>query len=324
MPVPVTLPIISISPYLPSCQDKYDSQERSQVAESIHRACRDIGFFYLKVDDYLDASEMHEVLERGREFFLQSTEEEKAEISLEKGDGVRGYQKLKQNITMGKADHHEGLDFYAPSPYPEGGNREVTGELKPLGHSNQWPRKLPRFRTDMQQWIEKMIALGKVVMKAMADGLGMNDEEWKHLSSMVEDTFWVMRVIGYPPLPESAEGVSCGAHKDYGCLTLLHADDTPKALQVFLRPTPIAGQSPAKDDEGVWIDADPIPGCFVVNPAFDAEVEPLEAAKRRIREEGWIMGKQDKDYEPVKYGAFLLDKVGGNFVKPTHEKQSTS
>lgn len=30
----------------------------------------------------------------------------------------------------------------------------------------------------------------------MADGFGMNDDEWKQLSSMVEDTFWVMRVIG--------------------------------------------------------------------------------------------------------------------------------
>jgi hypothetical protein len=45
-------------------------------------------------------------------------------------------------------------------------------------------------------------------------------------------------------------------------------------------------------------------------------VEPLEAAKRKIRQEGWIMGKQGKDYEGVQYGAFLLNKVGGNFVKP--------
>lgn len=28
------------------------------------------------------------------------------------------------------------------------------------------------------------------------------------------------RAIGYPPLPEGAEGVSCGEHKDYGCWTV--------------------------------------------------------------------------------------------------------
>ncbi|KAJ9119590.1 hypothetical protein QFC22_003299 [Naganishia vaughanmartiniae] len=265
MPVPLTLPIVSISPYLPSCQQQFSDADRAEAAQSIHQACRDIGFFYLRVDDYLTEREMYSVLEKGREFFLTATEEEKAGIGLENGDGVRGYQKLKQNITMGKADHHEGLDFYAPSPYPDGDNRDTTGQLKPLGHVNQWPKKPAQFRPEMEEWIERMRVLGMVVMKAMADGLGMNHEEWKVLSGMVQDTFWVMRIIGYPPLPSSAEGVSCGAHKDYGCLTFLHADDTPKALQVFLRPTPIPGQPPAGDDEGVWIDADPIPGCFVVN-----------------------------------------------------------
>jgi hypothetical protein len=32
----------------------------------------------------------------------------------------------------------------------------------------------------------------------MADGLGMSQEEWKELRSQVDDSFWVMRVIGAP------------------------------------------------------------------------------------------------------------------------------
>lgn len=47
--------------------------------------------------------------------------------------------------------------------------------------------------------------------------------------------------------------------------SLLHADDTPKALQVSLRPTSVPGQPLVDNEQGVWIDADPIPGCFVVN-----------------------------------------------------------
>jgi isopenicillin N synthase-like dioxygenase len=64
-----------------------------------------------------------------------------------------------------------------------------------------------------------------------------------------------MRVIGYPPLSadvDTDEGISCGAHTDYGCLTFLLADDCPGALQVE-----------AKD--GSWIPADPAPGVFAVN-----------------------------------------------------------
>jgi isopenicillin N synthase-like dioxygenase len=157
MPEPLTLPIISISPYLSSRGDEYSEADRFEVAQNLHRACRDIGFFYLKVDDYLTEGETRGVLDLGREFFLHSSDEEKARIGLDQGDGVRGkcflstglrfnkgfqlntgghyvgYQKLKQNVTMGKADHHEGLDFYADCPYPPDERRDEDGRLKPLG-----------------------------------------------------------------------------------------------------------------------------------------------------------------------------------------------
>lgn len=67
---------------------------------------------------------------------------------------------------------------------------------------------------------------------SMAVGLGMSTEEWEDLKSKVDDSFWVMRVIGvqkvlraasrlhtqgmfvgYPSLPKDHDGVSCGAHK---------------------------------------------------------------------------------------------------------------
>ncbi|KAG6883797.1 hypothetical protein C0993_003690, partial [Termitomyces sp. T159_Od127] len=47
---------------------------------------------------------------------------------------------------------------------------------------------------------------------AMAQGLWMTSEGWLELKSKVDDSFWAMRVIGYPPLPTDDEGFSCGAH----------------------------------------------------------------------------------------------------------------
>lgn len=88
-------------------------------------------------------------------------------------------------------------------------------------------------------------------MRAMADALGHEDT----FAELQKDNYWVLRVIGYPPLPESfdaEQGVSCGAHTDYGCLTFLLADDFPGSLQV-------------ESKDGSWIAADPIPGAFVVN-----------------------------------------------------------
>ena len=61
-------------------------------------------------------------------------------------------------------------------------------------------------------------------------GLGMTNDEWEDLKAQVDDSFWVLRIIGplcyttlsrvlnlrllgYPPLPNDDDGFSCGAHK---------------------------------------------------------------------------------------------------------------
>jgi len=342
MPSALTLPIISISPYV---DPSSTPSARAHVASALHTACRDIGFFYIRIDDlpFVHRHQMDAVVDVGRRFF-QLPIEEKEKIALKQPDAARGYQRLKQNVTQGRADHHEGLDFYAESPYPPG-----SASGLPLSGTNQWPTSPPDFKPTISDWMDKMKLLGMAVMRAMADGLGMDQDEWEAFKPLFEDSFWVMRVIGYPPLPDGEEGISCGAHKDYGCLTLLHADSTPHALQVFLRPTPDPSRPQEKDTEGVWIDANPVDGCLVVNvgemweiwsnglyrstlhrvihrsatyrvslpffyePAFDAVVAPLDAARRKQEEEGCTVGKR---YDEVVYGEFLVRKVGGNFVQP--------
>lgn len=332
------LPIIDIGPYLDPTQPS--SLERAAVSTALHDACVEYGFFYLDISKYVDPSEPEELTQLAREFFFLP-QEEKDIISITNQDNARGYQRLKENVTNGKADNHEGIDFYRPVENPD--------KSKTLWGENQWPSVPGTFRQKYEQWIEKMKKLGMVVMKAMADGLGLNDDEWKELRAQVDDNFWVMRVIGYPPLPNDYDGFSCGAHKDYGCLTLLHADSTHSALQVFL---PKSGLSVTELDglpnengseEGVWINADPIPGCIVCNigemweiwtnglykstlhrvihrgsnyrvsipfffePNFNANVKPLAGVLART--------EHAKVYGPVIYGDFLLGKVGSNFAQ---------
>ncbi|KAK7820995.1 putative 2-oxoglutarate-dependent dioxygenase [Quercus suber] len=66
-----------------------------------------------------------------------------------------------------------------------------------------------------------------------------------------------MRIIGYPGVP-TADGpnptndIGCGAHTDYGLLTLVNQDDDITALQV-------------RNLSGEWISAPPISGTFVCN-----------------------------------------------------------
>ncbi|KAJ7784577.1 hypothetical protein B0H16DRAFT_1402573 [Mycena metata] len=336
----MSLPIIDIAPYL---GDNHDVDARNATSEALHSACLKFGFFYLDISKYVDPAVPEELTTLAREFFALP-QEEKDKLSLSNKDHARGYARLKENVTNGKADNHEGLDFYRPVEEPD--------KSRPLWGENQFPDQVPGFREKYEAWVDKMKALGLIVMEAMAVGLGMTPDEWQDLRGQVDDSFWVMRAIGYPPLPNDSDGFSCGAHKDYGCLTFLYADPTPSALQVFLQQSagtisPDTTGLPAEQgaQEGIWINADPIPGCVVCNigemweiwtnglykstlhrvvhrssnyrisvpfffePNFSAHVQPLAAAKRIQEAAGSVAEKKS-----IVYGDFLMAKVGNNFA----------
>ncbi|KAI5475481.1 oxoglutarate/iron-dependent oxygenase [Pseudohyphozyma bogoriensis] len=328
------LPIIDISPFL-APPSPSNASARAATAAAIHQACASYGFLYVKGTG-LSATEMEAPLEVAREFFGRPMEEKK-ELRIRTGDGARGYQLLGENVTQYKADHHEGWDAYCP----------VTPEdpTKLLRGPNQWPPTPATFRPIMEDWVEKMKVLGLALLEATAMGLGLTDEEWNEFKRLTEESFWVMRAIAYPPLPPDAPGISCGVHADYGNFTLLHADSTQGALQVFLVEED--GKEECNGRKGRWINADPIPDTFVVNigemweiwsnglykatlhrvihkgtnlrvslpffsePNFDALIEPLPAA---LRLQSKLAGKEvGAAKKPCVYGDFLTSKVSGNF-----------
>jgi isopenicillin N synthase-like dioxygenase len=96
-----SLPIIDLSSYFePS---KFSDNDRETASKALHDACRFFGFFYLKLDGFATEEEMKELTELAREFF-HLEQEKKDEIRLANEDGARGYQRLRENVTMGKAD----------------------------------------------------------------------------------------------------------------------------------------------------------------------------------------------------------------------------
>ena len=83
-----TLPIISITPYLPSAP-AVSAAERAHTAAALHAACRDYGFFYLDISDYASPAETDELAALGRAFFALD-EDTKAEIGIWNEDYARG------------------------------------------------------------------------------------------------------------------------------------------------------------------------------------------------------------------------------------------
>lgn len=109
-------------------------------------------------------------------------------------------------MTQGKADHHEGLDMYAPSPYPA----TPENAKRPLGGENQYPVNPPELKPTLIAWTDTMKVLGEAVMHGMCDGLGMTEEEWKDMWAINDNSFWSMRVIGEPHKDRCKGRRSCG------------------------------------------------------------------------------------------------------------------
>src|SRR6266852_3063254 len=129
-----TLPIIDIAPWV-NGHDHKDS-DRLFTAAAIHDACLEYGFFYLNITSFVAPEEPKELSRLAHEFF-GLPQDEKDKISLNKQDRARGvpqsrmlspfvdlcpllgYQRLKENITLGLADNQEAIDFYCPVENPD-------------------------------------------------------------------------------------------------------------------------------------------------------------------------------------------------------------
>ncbi|XP_010270746.1 PREDICTED: probable 2-oxoglutarate-dependent dioxygenase At3g49630 isoform X2 [Nelumbo nucifera] len=321
------IPIIDVSPLLAKCNDPNMAEDLgvSEVVKQLDRACKEAGFFYVGhgIPDSL-VKKVKDVIHQ----FFDLTYEEKLKIKMSTATGFRGYQRIGENITQGKPDMHEAIDCY----------REVKpgryGALgKPLEGSNLWPDNPPNFSSLMEEYISLLTDLARNIMRGIALALGGSANEFE--GDKAGDPFWVMRLIGYPgasdaKCPEMPENdIGCGAHTDYGLLTLVNQDDDIPALQV-------------RNLSGEWIWAVPIPGTFVCNigdmlkiwsnglyeptlhrvinnspkyrvsvaffyePNFYAAIEPLEICKQKT-------GGVEKFGRAV-YGEHLVRKVTTNFV----------
>ncbi|KAL8124942.1 homoarginine-6-hydroxylase 2-ODD-C23.1 isoform X2 [Apium graveolens] len=297
-----------------------------EVVRQLDKACREAGFFYV-TGHGIPMSLVNEVRKLTHKFFSLPYEQ-KLKIKMTAATGYRGYQRVGENVTKGIPDMHEAIDCYREL------KQGMYGALgDPLAGCNKWPVDPPSFEEVMEEYISLCTALSRKIMRGIALALGASLDELE--VKRAGDPFWVLRIIGYPGV-SSIDGqdlpnndIGCGAHTDYGLLTLVNQDDDITALQV-------------RNLSGEWISAVPIPGAFVCNigdmlkilsngiyestlhrvvncspkyrvcvayfyePNFDAAIEPLDICTKRTG--------GTKNYEPAVYGKHLVSKVLTNFV----------
>lgn len=222
---------------------------RDRVAELIDATCREIGFF-LVTGHGIDPGVKAAMLAAAQEFFALPTERKQA-IAIEKSDCHRGYV----GIATETLDSSESVDGDLKETLDTGGEHgpdhpEVRAGV-PLFGPNQLP-DLPGFLATWDTYRTQAIEAAQRVQRAMARALGMPDDYIVALPG--GETMYNLRLIHYPPQHTlaPAEGqLGCGAHTDYGTVTVL-ADDGVGGLQVMRR-------------DGGWINVGVPPEALVVN-----------------------------------------------------------
>ena len=257
------IPVIDISPFL-AAAGSAAAANRARTAVELAHACEHVGFFYV-INHGVDDALLGGVQCMAREFFALELPHKLRSSMQKAGASVgRGFQQLGLNVTQGRRDWHEAVDMFrelGPEQLADPALRRAVAERPELADvlagRNVWPAEFDRALT--MQYVASMRRLGAAVMRAMAVSLGLPDDVFER-SSLTDDSFWILRFIHYPacgsmPAVEGeggAPGLGCGAHTDYGCLTIVNQDDTTDSLEVL-----------AKD--GAWMKANPQAGALCLN-----------------------------------------------------------
>jgi isopenicillin N synthase-like dioxygenase len=239
------LPVIDVSSF--ALDVPRGSAAADAAAAAIDLACRETGFVLIAGHGIAPSTRaaMFEQIER----FFALPVAEKEKIAIGKSDSHRGYvalatESLDDANTMAgdlKETIDTGLDHGPEHPAVLAGT--------PLHGLNQLP-DLPGFREVYEQYRAEAIAAAERVQRAMARALGIDDNYFNELG----DTMYHLRFVHYPPqdrLRPTDGQLGCGAHTDYGTITLL-ADDGVGGLQVMRR-------------DGEWLEVDVPEDLYVCN-----------------------------------------------------------
>jgi isopenicillin N synthase-like dioxygenase len=223
-----------------------DGSDPEAVAEALGHAAATVGFVYVR-NHGVPADLRAAMMAEAERFFAQPLETKNA-LHIRNSKIHRGYFSLfEENTDPGlTADLKEGLDI-GRELGPD--DPEVRRGL-PLHGPNQWPTDLPGFRTTTDAYFTAMRSLAETLMRGFALALDLTPD---FFADKIDQPCASLRLLHYPPQEGQIEAktMGCGAHTDYGCLTIL-AQDANGGLQV-------------RNSAGEWIAAPPVPDTFVIN-----------------------------------------------------------
>lgn len=222
----------------------FDEEFIASLLDAAHR----VGFFQITGFGAAPGA-ARQLLDTLAEFFARPVEE-KLELDNRTSAQFRGYTRLGAEITRGRADSREQIDF-GPDREPLQNVDAATPYLKLQGR-NQWPAAFPALEQTAMEWAALMQEVGAELLAALSVGLGLPEDYFAQAFS--PNPAWMGKLVHYVGggVVPAAGSQGVGAHADYGFITLL-LQDAVGGLAV----------QPYGQDE--WLPVEPLEGALVVN-----------------------------------------------------------
>ncbi|MCC9146779.1 MULTISPECIES: 2-oxoglutarate and iron-dependent oxygenase domain-containing protein [unclassified Arthrobacter] len=241
--IPESIPVLDLSTAR-SADGSFDPGFIDQLRDATHR----IGFFQL-VGYGAAQTKVEELFDVTKRFFGLPLEDRLA-LDNRNSPHFRGYTRLGTEITKGRPDAREQVDF--------GPERAPVAEYPAdqpywlVQGPNQFPDQvLPELRATAMDWAEAMSWVGAELLSAIAVSLELPED---HFTEPFEDTpAWMAKLIHYVGgVVKEAGTQGVGAHADYGFITLLLQDS-------------VGGLEVKPHESDTWLPVEPIRGALVVN-----------------------------------------------------------
>jgi isopenicillin N synthase-like dioxygenase len=230
-------------------------QSTADEIKLLRESCESAGFFYLQVQDDDLVELLPRVFNLSKQFFALTTDTKRNFSDHVLNRGFTGMQEETLDPEhQTKGDTKEG--YYLAEDIPDTDPRYNPNKL---AGPNMYPKDLPvqdldcdLWRKTMMEYHGKMKQISFQLIQMLALALDLSQI---YFDEHFQEPLAVLRLLHYSnKVSDIDRGIfACGAHSDYGMVTLLATDDQP-GLQIY--------------HEGNWVDIPPPgfhKGKFVVN-----------------------------------------------------------
>ncbi|CAH8358098.1 unnamed protein product [Eruca vesicaria subsp. sativa] len=209
-----------------TCIDLANS-DLHQSAALLKQACLESGFFYV-INHGLSEELENETFKQSKKLFALPLEQKMKVLRNKKN---RGYSPvLDQTLdpeNQVNGDYKE--CFFIGIECPED---DPNGD-KPFYSPNTWPDPdvLPGWKETMEKYHQEALKVCKSISRILAMALDL-DVDYFDTPEMLGNPIAVMRLLHYEGKSDPSKGIyACGAHSDFGMMTLL-ATDGVMGLQI--------------------------------------------------------------------------------------------